>query len=240
MTAVLTDRVAMVTGARGNLGRAAVDAFVAAGSRVATFDRAGGVADVPAPVDAQRYAVFADLLDAASTRAAVDAAFAHFGRIDVLCNIAGGFAMGPPVHEAPDDLWRRMFDLNVMSVVHACRAVVPRMIAAARGSIVNVAAASSARGQANMAAYAVAKNAVVRVTESMAAELRPHGIGVTCVMPTIIDTPENRAAMPDADFSQWTPPEAIAEVVLFLASDAAMIASGCAIPLAGRSGRNRQ
>jgi len=230
----LVDKVAIVTGARGNLGSAVVDAFIAAGARVATVDRATSAADVPRVVDERSYAVYADLLSAESTLAAADAAFAHYGRIDVLCNVAGGFEAGTPVHRTPDDAWRRMFDLNVMTAVHASSAVVPRMIAAGRGSIVNIAAASSLRGQPNMAAYAVAKNAVVRMTESMAAELRAQGISVTCVLPTIIDTPQNRAAMPDADTRQWTPPAAIADVVLFLASDAAMVASGAAVPVAGR------
>ena len=231
MTTDFTGRVAMVTGARGNLGRAVAEVFLSAGASVITVDRAKSAADVPAAIDARRYAVFADLLDADSTQVAVDAAFTHFGRVDVLCNIAGGFAMGPPVHATPDELWRKMFDLNVLTTVHACRAVVPRMIAAGRGAIVNVAAASSVRGQANMAAYAVAKNAVVRLTESMAAELRPNGIAVTCILPTIIDTPENRAAMPGADAARWTAPKAIAQIVLLLASEAALIASGAALPL---------
>jgi NAD(P)-dependent dehydrogenase (short-subunit alcohol dehydrogenase family) len=126
-----------------------------------------------------------------------------------------------------------MFDLNATSVVHAVKAVVPGMIARKSGNIVNVAAAASVRGQAGMAAYAAAKNAVVRLTESMAVELRPDGIFVGCVMPTIIDTPQNRAAMPNADWSNWTPPASIAEIILFLASNHAMIATGCSIPLAG-------
>jgi NAD(P)-dependent dehydrogenase (short-subunit alcohol dehydrogenase family) len=181
----------------------------------------------------RRLSVRADLLDEASTRAMADAVFDRWGRIDVLCNIAGGFAAGTPVHETPGDLWRHMFELNVMTAVHASKAVVPRMIAAGHGNIVNVAAASSVRGQANMAAYGAAKNGVVRLTESMAAELRGHDICVTCVLPTIIDTPENRTAMPDADSRLWTAPSAIADIILFLASDAAAIASGASVPLAG-------
>jgi NAD(P)-dependent dehydrogenase (short-subunit alcohol dehydrogenase family) len=224
------DRVAVVTGAAGNLGRAVADAFAAAGARVAGVDHGTGT---PVGEGERRLTVRADLLDEASTRAAADAVLARWGRIDILCNIAGGFAMGPPVHETPDDLWRRMFDLNVMTAVHASKAVVPAMIAARYGRIANVAAASSVRGEANAAAYAVAKNGVVRLTESMAAELRPHGIGVTCIMPTIIDTPQNRAAMPKADASQWMSPAAIARFVLFVASTQGLIASGAAVPISG-------
>lgn len=233
MSTDLSGRVAMVTGAAGNLGRAVFEAFLAAGARVAGLERRRAST---AHDDERSCTIEADLLDEASTRAAADVVLGRWGRIDILCNIAGGFAMGPPAHETPDELWRRMFDLNVMTAVHASKAVVPAMIAAGYGRIVNVAAASSVRGQANTAAYAVAKNGVVRLTESMAAELRPHGIGVTCLMPTIIDTPENRAAMPRADFSQWTPPAKIADVVSFLASDAALIASGTTMFVAGSGG----
>jgi len=221
-----SDRVALVTGASGNLGSAIVDAFLAAGARVAAVERRERTSVTN---DGRHIAVRADLLDEASTHAAADAVLARWGRIDILCNVAGGFAMGPPVHETPDELWRRMFDLNVMTAVHSSKAVVPAMISAGYGRIVNVAAVSSVRGHANMAAYAVAKNGVVRLTESMAAELRPHGISATCILPTIIDTPENRAAMSAADKSAWTPPAAIAEVVVLLASDAALAASGSAV-----------
>lgn len=232
MTTEFASKVAMVTGAAGNLGSAVTAALAAAGARVAMIDHGKGAAGSG---DDRRVIVHADLLDEASTRAAAEAVLARWGRIDILCNIAGGFAMGAPVHETPDDLWRRMFALNVMTAVHASKAVAPAMIAARGGRIVNVAAASSVRGQANTAAYTVAKNGVARLTESMAAELRPHGIGVTCVLPTIIDTPQNREAMPGADASQWTSPAAIADVVVFLASGAALIASGAAIPVSGSS-----
>jgi len=235
MSMEFRDKVAVVTGASGNLGRAVIEAFERAGASVVMVDRRGGTGSAGGAADAAtRFGVAADLTDAASARAAGEAAFARWGRIDVLCNIAGGFAMGPPAHETPDDAWRRMFELNVMTVVHMSAGVVPRMIAAGQGAIVNVAAASSVRGQAGMAPYAVAKNGVVRLTESMAAELRPHGIAVTCLMPTIIDTPENRAAMPGADTAGWTPPADLARLVVWLAGPDAPIVSGSALAAGGR------
>jgi NAD(P)-dependent dehydrogenase (short-subunit alcohol dehydrogenase family) len=227
-------KTVLVTGAAGNLGKAVGSAFHEAGANIALVDldertlREVWGDDAP-----RRILLAADLLDESSVAAAAAATREKWGAIDGLCNIAGGFASGPPVHEMPASLWRRMFDLNATSVVHAAKAVVPGMIARKTGNIVNVAAAASVRGQASMAAYIAAKNAVVRLTESMAAELRPHGICVGCVMPTIIDTPQNRAAMPGADSSNWTSPSAIAEIILFLASDAAYIASGCSIALSG-------
>src|SRR5581483_10726307 len=112
---------------------------------------------------------------------------------DILCNVAGGFDMGPPVHQTPDELWERMLDINVRTVLNSVRAVVPGMIAARYGKIVNVGAAAALSGKPNMGAYTAAKSAVIRLTESMSAELRDKGINVNCVLPSIIDTPENRA-----------------------------------------------
>jgi NAD(P)-dependent dehydrogenase (short-subunit alcohol dehydrogenase family) len=236
-------RVALVTGAAGNLGAAVAEAFHAAGARVALLDRTLALLQArhPAP-DARRLLLAADLLDEAAVARAVDATMAAFGGVDIACNVAGGFAMGPPAHETPAETWRAMLDLNLMTAVNVCKAVVPRMIAAGRGSVVNVAAASAVRGQAGMAPYVVAKNAVVRLTESMADELREHGIAVTCVMPTIIDTPQNRAAMPGAGTSRWVPPGAIADAILLLASPAATPMTGVAVrvdappPNAGAAG----
>ena len=234
-TSNFSGKVALITGAAGNLGTAVAAAFLAAGAQLALVDLDMGRLEQVYPNHAPaRLLLAADLLDEASVARAVDAAAATFGRIDIVCNIAGGFTSGTAVHETPSGTWRAMFDLNAMSVVNVAKAVVPRMIAAGAGNIVNVAAAASVRGQPNMAPYIVAKNAVVRLTESMAAELRGYGVCVCCVMPTIIDTPQNRQAMPGADTSQWTPPAAIVEVILFLASDAAMIVTGGSIQLAGR------
>ena len=141
--------------------------------------------------------------------------------------------MGPPVHETSDELWQSMLDLNARTVMAMARAVVPQMIAAGSGKIVNVAAMAALGGKAGMGAYSASKSVTVRLTESMSAELREHGINVNCVMPSIIDTPQNRAAMPDADPQRWVAPEALAEVIVFLASDAARAIHGAAVPVVG-------
>ena len=157
------------------------------------------------------------------------------GRIDVLCNIAGGFRMGEAVHETSDETWDLLFDLNARSLLHTVRAVVPRMLTAGGGKIVNVGAFAAQKGVAGMGAYCASKSAVIRLTEAMAAELRESHINVNCVLPTIIDTPENRSAMPDADPARWVSPADLASVVLFLSSKAARAVHGAALPVTGLS-----
>ena len=143
--------------------------------------------------------------------------------------------MGPAVHETKDPDWNFLFDLNAKTVLHVSRAVVPAMIARAAGKIVNVGAYAAQRGVAAMGAYIASKSAVIRITETMAAELREKNINVNCVLPTIIDTPENRAAMPQADPRRWVAPQDLAAVIVFLASDAARAVHGAAIPVTGLS-----
>jgi len=170
-----------------------------------------------------------------SVASAVGKALERFGRIDVLCNIAGGFRMGPPVHETKDADWEFLLGLNARSVLNTVRAAVPAMLKGGGGRIVNIGAFAAQRGAANMGAYIASKSAVIRLTESMAAELREKNVNVNCVLPTIIDTPENRAAMPDADPRKWVAPQDLAAVIVFLASDAARAIHGAAIPVTGLS-----
>jgi NAD(P)-dependent dehydrogenase (short-subunit alcohol dehydrogenase family) len=160
---------------------------------------------------------------------------ARFGRIDVLCNIAGGFRMGETVHETSDENWNFLFDINARTLLNTARAVVPQMLKAGGGKIVSVAAAAAQKGAAQMGAYVASKSAVIRLTETMAAELREKNINVNCVLPTIIDTPENRAAMPKADPSRWVAPGDLASVIVFLASPEARAIHGAAIPVSGLS-----
>jgi NAD(P)-dependent dehydrogenase (short-subunit alcohol dehydrogenase family) len=174
----------------------------------------------------------ADLLDAEAVRRATLDALQAFGRIDVLCNLAGGFAMGRRVHETSDADWDAMFNVNVRGMLNAVRAVVPAMVKEGQGKIINVAAMSALHGAALMGSYCASKDAVIRLTETMAAELRDQHINVNCVLPSIIDTPENRAAMPDADTTRWVSPDALADVIVFLGANAARALHGAAIPVA--------
>ncbi len=232
----LNSQVVLITGAGGNLGRATAAAFAAAGARRALLDvDQGALAAAYGGDKPDQSLLAADLGEDAAVKAAADAVLARFGRIDILCNLAGGFRMGHAVHETPDDIWHLMIDLNAGSILRTCRAVVPQMIARGRGKIVNVAAMGGTAGGALMGAYAASKSAVIRLTESLAAELREKGINVNCVLPSIIDTPPNRAAMPKADPRRWVAPDALADVILFLASDFARAVHGAALPVVGLS-----
>ena len=231
-----SNRTVLVTGASGNLGRAVAAAFTEQGANLALVDRRREKLEQTFGTENERRLfVTADLLDQEQVNAAVASVIARYARIDVLCNIAGGFRMGAPVHETADADWNFMFDVNARTLLHAVRAVVPRMIAAGGGRIVSVAAFAAQKGAAGMGAYVAAKSAVIRLTESMAAELREKNINVNCVLPTIIDTPENRAAMPKADPARWVAPADLAAVVAFLGSDAARAIHGAALPVTGLS-----
>ena len=200
-------RIVMVSGAAGNLGRAVAAAFEALGATVVRLGR----------------------------KDAIERELERHGRVDVLCNIAGAFRMGKPLHETTDEDWDFLFDANAKTVLKMSRAVVPSMIRNGGGKIVNVGAYAALKGAAQMGAYVASKSAVMRITETMAAELRDKNINVNCVLPSIIDTPENRAAMPKADPRRWVSPDDLAAVIVFLASDAARAMHGAAIPVNGLS-----
>jgi NAD(P)-dependent dehydrogenase (short-subunit alcohol dehydrogenase family) len=228
------DQSVLVTGAAGNLGRAVATAFADRGATLILADQArDALAKAFGAEDARHVFAPVDLLDQAQTTAAVARAIERVGRIDVLCNLAGGFRMGEAVHETTDATWTFLFDINARTMLHTVRAVVPHMIERGRGKIVNVGAFSAQRGVAEMGAYTAAKSVVIRLTEAMAGELREKGINVNCVLPTTLDTPENRAAMPGADPRRWVPLEDLASAILFLASGAARSIHGAALPVTG-------
>lgn len=229
-------RTVLVTGAAGQLGQAVSRAFARQGANLVLLGR--NHASLTAAFGAESETCLfapADLLDQTQVNEAVALGVGRFGRIDVLCNIAGGFTMGEPVHQTSEATWDLMHDLNVRTVLNMARAVVPRMLDGAGGKIVNIAATAAQRGAPDMGAYCAAKSAVVRLTESMAAELREQGINVNCVLPSILNTPANRLAMPAADPRRWVAPDDLAQVVLFLASPAAVALHGAALPVTGLS-----
>jgi len=229
-------RTVLVTGAAGHLGQAVTGAFDADGANLVLVDRDRALLERAFGGDGmRRLLVPCDLLDAAQVQGAIDQALQRFGRIDVLCHIAGGFRMGEAVHETSNATWDFLFDLNARTLLHAARAVVPAMLRQGGGKVVNVGAFSAQRGLAAMGAYTASKSVVIRLTEAMAAELRERNINVNCVLPTVIDTPDNRAAMPDAEPARWVAPADLAAVIRFLASDAARAVHGVALPVSGLS-----
>lgn len=230
------NRTVLVTGAAGQLGHAVSQAFARQGANLVLLGRTQAALTAVFGAESEaRLFVAADLLDQAQVDEAVAQGVGRFGRIDVLCNIAGGFTMGDKVHQTSDATWDLMHDLNVRTVLQMVRAVVPRMLDGAGGKIINIAATAAQRGAPDMGAYCAVKSAVVRLTESMAAELREQGVNVNCVLPSILDTPANRQAMPAADPHRWVAPDDLAQVVLFLASPAAIAIHGAALPVTGLS-----
>ena len=218
-------KVAMVTGANGALGRALTNALVERGVAVRAVDlRFDG-----APAAGVKHFTV-DLTDPDATTSVLGAV----GDFDILCNIAGGFTMGEDAADAGAH-WQNMFRLNVETLRNAIRVAVPMMKRRGRGTIVNVGALSAREGRGAMSAYCAAKSTVMRLTESLAQELRGHGINVNAVLPSIIDTPANRADMPDADFTKWVSPQDLANVICFLASPEACALHGALVPVCGLS-----
>lgn len=230
------DSVVIVTGAAGNLGSVTARAFMAAGARLILVDRRQDVLEERYPdlQDSGNH-IFAgvDLTDEGAVEGMVYEMVQQLERIDVLVNIAGGFRSGTPVHETTLDTWEFMMALNARTVLVSARAVVPHMLQQKSGKIISIASRAALKGGANTAAYAASKSAVMRLTESMSAELKQSGINVNCIIPGTIDTPQNRKAMPGADFEKWVQPAALADVILFLASDQSQSVHGACVPVYG-------
>lgn len=232
----LSGKVAIVTGATGNLGQACAEAFAAAGARrVLVGGSAERLAKRYHAADDTLLAGELDLARESDALKLAELTVQRFGRIDILVNTVGGYAGGKKVHEDDPATWDAMHRLNLRTTLNVCRAAVPHFVRQGSGRIVNVAARAALTGVPGLAAYSASKSAVIRLTEALAGELKENGIGVNCVLPGTMDTPQNRRAMPTADFAKWVAPAAIADVILFLASDAARAVSGAAVPVYGRS-----
>jgi NAD(P)-dependent dehydrogenase (short-subunit alcohol dehydrogenase family) len=223
-------KTVLITGANGALGRAVADRAGALGASLILVGRQFG----GRPVDRHPQARFLTL-DLAEPGSLV-AALAGVGQIDALFNIAGGFTMGETSYDSQGADWDAMFRVNVATLRHSIQAVIPRMIDQRRGAVVNVGALSALHGVAAMGAYIASKSVVLRLTESLSAEVRQHGINVNAVLPSIIDTPANRKAMPDADPAKWVAPADLASVICFLGSNAARAIHGALVPVTGLSG----
>lgn len=210
----------LVTGMAGALGRVVALRAAALGGEVIGVDQISPP-DMPC--------LTARLDELASTRAAL----ADIGRIDCLFHIAGAFDMGPPAHDVLSPVWDDMQRANVTTLRHVLSEIVPGMLAAGRGSIVTIGALSALTGKAAMSGYCAAKSSVMRISESLSQEVRHKGVNVNCVLPSIIDTPANRRAMPDAAHERWVSPADLANAICFLGSDNARAIHGALLPVSG-------
>ena len=235
----IPSRFAVVTGGTGGLGVAVTEALLKIGCKVAIpvtserhiepFEQQIG------NLKSQVTTIAADLTVEAEVQNFFRTVFDEFGHVDILANIAGGFFGGVPVAETDVAKWEFMMDLNLKATFLCCKAVLPQMIERRYGKIVNVSARAGLSGIAGLGAYCASKSGLRVLTESIAAEVKALGINVNSILPSIIDTPANRKAMPDEDHSRWVSPSDIAKVVLFLTSEDSAIINGAAIPVYGRA-----
>jgi NAD(P)-dependent dehydrogenase (short-subunit alcohol dehydrogenase family) len=227
------ERVVIVTGAFGALGRAVARKFAATGATVGLLDRGAVPAELAGEFKGPHLLIpGVDLADADSTAKAISSTMDRTSRIDALINVAGGFRW-ETLESGDIATWELMFAMNLKTAVNASKAVLPHLLVRG-GSIVNIGAGAAGRAQAGMGAYTASKAGVQRLTEALAEELKDRNVTVNCVLPGTIDTPQNRATMAGADFSRWVAPAAIADVIHFLASDAARAVNGASIRVFGR------
>ena len=229
----MAGRVIAITGAFGVLGQAVAKAAAGQGARLALIDFAK---DAPAGLPSGPDVLVlsgVDLTDAVQAGAAMDAVADRFGGIDALLNIAGGFTW-ETLQDGSIASWPAMYRLNVLTAASACRAAVPHLKHSAGGRVVNVGSAAALKAGMGMGGYAAAKAGVHSLTQALAEELKGDNVTVNAVLPSIIDTPTNRADMPDADFAAWVAPGDLAAVMLFLASEAAVAVTGALVPVTGR------
>jgi len=229
-TYALRDRVALITGANGALGEVIAQAFATTGAKVIGVTRSERL---QAASDTGITYEVADVSDEAAVDALIARVVREYGTLDIVVNTVGGFAAGQPVTDMSVDTWEGMLSLNARTAFLVSKHAGRVMVEQRSGRIINVASRSAYSGRKNAAAYAVSKRAVITLTEAQAEETRGFGVTVNAIVPSIIDTPANRASMPSADTSRWPMPEQLARVVLFLASDDAALISGAAIPVYG-------
>lgn len=229
------DSVVVITGAFGALGSAVARAFNQTGARLALVDVSQPSAELQKEFGGAGHMVLggADLADVDATRKAMAAIAMRFGGIDVLVNVAGGFRW-EKVEDGDIDTWDSLYATNLRSAVVASKSALPAMLERGGGRIINIGAGAAGKAALGMGAYAASKAGVQRFTEALSEELKDRNVTVNAILPGTIDTPRNRLDMPKADFTRWVKPEAIAHVILFLASAEAAQVTGASIPVFGR------
>lgn len=224
-------RTALITGAKGGLGTYVTKTFLATGANVAGVSRSIKQTDFQHP---RFFAMPAELSSLDAAQAIVRAAIGRFSRIDILVHLVGGFAGGTPVTGTDDATLERMLDLNFRSAFHILRAVIPLMRASDSGRIVAIGSRAAVEPQPSIAAYSASKSALVSLMRSVAMENKDTGITANVILPGTMDTAANRAADPAADFAKWIDPLQVANLILWLASDAATQVTGAVIPVYGK------
>jgi len=226
-----TMRTLLVTGGTGGLGAGVVDRFLAQGDRVLVSDvRPASEAFLSRPAGQSLHTFVVNGTSGEDLAQFAAQIQSQFGGLDGLVNIVGGFHWGAFAETSADDL-EKMLNLNVRTTFLTTQALLPLLLASDAGRVINIGARQALAGAAQVSAYALSKAAVVNFTQSLAQELRETSVTVNAVVPSVIDTPPNRASMPDADFSSWVTPADLAHVIAFLASPEARAVSGAVIPV---------
>jgi len=223
-------KVVLVTGANGGLGTFVTQAFLDAGATVVGTSRKLQQADFESP---NFIAIPAEISSREGAKGLLDQAMARFSRLDVLAHTVGGFAGGQSVAETDDATFQRMFDLNLNATFHLLRAVLPVMRKTGKGRIIAIGSRAALEPGANVGAYSASKAAMVSLIRTVALESTGTGITANVILPGTMDTPANRKAMPDADFSKWVQPTSVASLMVWLAGDAGKDINGAVIPVYG-------
>lgn len=232
----LKDKVAVISGSTGALGTAVTQTLFAAGAKVvALYSRESSLETLKSKVTQELVAIKTDVLNEASVQKMVKEVLENHGRIDILVNLVGGFLGGVSIVETSEEQWDKMMNLNLKSVFFNCRNILPVMIKQKSGRIITIGAKGGVQAVSGMSAYSASKAGLINFTEALAEEGREQNITANVVIPSIIDTSDNRNAMPAAIFDNWVKPEMIAETILFLCSEAAGDINGAVIPVYGKS-----
>lgn len=233
------NRIVLLTGGTGALGAAVTQAFLKQGAQVVTtYHGANSFTELQNALGEEKArltGIATDVTNEASVQALVAQIIAKFNRLDVLVNLVGGYAGGITVAETTEAHWDRMLTLNLKSAFLSCKAVLPHMFKQNYGRIINTSSSGALHAGAGEAAYAVSKAGVLTLTQGLAQEVKQHNTTANVVLPGLIDTPQNRKAIPNSDYSKWIAPASIANVMLFLASEEAGAINGAVVPISGKA-----
>src|SRR5882762_7829836 len=226
----MNNKVVLITGAKGGLGSFVTQRFLATGAMVVGTSRSISQADFP---EANFVALPVDFTKAGAVRNAVDSVVSRFGRLDVLVHLLGGFAGGQTVAETDDATWERMRDLNLTSAFYVLRAAIPHLRKSGKGRIIAIGSLTAVEPHPQLGAYITFKAALAMLVRTVALENKDAGLTANVVLPGTMDTPENRRAIPNADFSKWIQPSDVVNLVLSLTTERASRVTGAAIPIGG-------